>query len=227
VLNEAAIPNPVVTFVVDDSTAEVRRAVVDQQNCASCHGQFSVDFSIHGNLRNNTEYCVLCHNPNNSDFARRRNDPEAVAMQSRDATIDFKVLIHKIHRGENLEQQPYIVYGFGAPPQNFTKIDFGEVLFPGNLQDCQTCHLPRTYLLPPYPGTALPTEVSHVQQDGSTVIKVVDGHIGPITSVCTACHDADDAFAHAATNTAPNGAEACGVCHEEGRIAAVSVVHTP
>ena len=224
---EEAAPNPVVTFVVDDSTAEMRRVVVDDEKCASCHGTFSVDFSIHGNLRNRTEYCALCHNPNNSDFARRRNDPEAVAMESQDATIDFKVLIHKIHRGENLQQQPYIVYGFGLPPQNYTKIDFGEVLFPGNLQDCQTCHLPTTYLMPPYPGTALPTQLSHVQQDGSTVIKVVDGHVGPITSVCTSCHDSDAAFVHVETNTAPNGAEACTVCHDEGRIAPVSAVHVP
>jgi OmcA/MtrC family decaheme c-type cytochrome len=224
---QEAPENPVVTFVVDDSTAEMRRAVVEDQNCAACHGEFSKDFSIHGNLRNQTQYCVLCHNPNNSDFARRSNDPAAVAEQSQDASIDFKVLIHKIHRGAELEQQPYIVYGFGAPPANYTKIDFGKVLFPGNLQDCQTCHLPNTYLLPPYPGTALPTEQSHVEQAGSSVIKVVDGHVGPITSVCTACHDANDAFSHAATNTAPGGAEACPVCHEEGRIAAVSVVHTP
>lgn len=227
VVEEAAIPNPVVDFVVDDSMPTARRAVVDQQNCATCHGQFSVDFSIHGELRNTIEYCVLCHNPNNSDFARRKNDPVAVAMESQDATIDFKVLIHKIHRGEQLEQQPYIVYGFGLPPQNYTKIDFGKVLFPGNLQDCRTCHLPNTYLIPPYPGTALPTEQSHVQQVDSAVVKVVDGHVQPITSVCLACHDGDDAIAHAATNTAPNGQEACAVCHEEGRIAAVSVVHTP
>ena len=226
VVQEAA-ENPVVTFVVDDSMPEMRRVVVDDQNCATCHGEFSKDFSIHGNLRNQTQYCALCHNPNNSDFARRKNDPAAVAEQSQDASIDFKVLIHKIHRGEELEQQPYIVYGFGPPPANYTPIDFGKVLFPGNLQDCQTCHLPDTYLLPPYPGTALPTEQSHVQQAGMTVIKVVDGHVGPITSVCTACHDGDDAIAHAATNTGPAGAEACPVCHEEGRIAAVSVVHTP
>jgi OmcA/MtrC family decaheme c-type cytochrome len=226
VVQEAA-ENPVVTFVVDDSMAEMRREVVDVQNCASCHGEFSKDFSIHGNLRNQTRYCVLCHNPNNSDFERRKNDPEAVAAQSQDATINFRVLIHKIHRGEQLSQQPYIVYGFGAAPANYTKIDFGKVLFPGNLQDCQTCHLPNTNLLPPYPGTALPTEQSHVEQAGNTVIKVVDGHVAPITSVCTACHDEDDAFAHAASNTAPNGTEACPVCHEEGRIAAVSVVHTP
>jgi hypothetical protein len=47
----------------------------------------------------------------------------------------------------------------------------------------------------------------------------------PIQSACLACHDADDAKAHAETQTATSGVEACGVCHEEGKIEAVSDVH--
>lgn len=222
VAEEAAV-NPVVTFQVDDQAPLARRTVVDQSNCQVCHGQFSVDFSIHGNLRNQVDYCVLCHNPNQSDYDRRVRDPEAVAEGSTNAPIDFKVLIHKIHRGEELAQQPYIVYGFGAPPAGYTKHDFGDVLFPGNLSDCQECHVPNSYIIPPYPGTALGTEVSHI--DPETMADVVDGRIGPITTVCTACHDSDDAVAHAASNTAPGGEEACAVCHAEGRIAPVSVVH--
>ena len=99
-VEEAAV-NPVVTFTVDDSTAMMRRVVVDDQNCATCHGEFSKDFSIHGNLRNQTEYCVICHNPNQSDDARRKLDPAAVAAASPVTSIDFKVMIHKIHSGES------------------------------------------------------------------------------------------------------------------------------
>jgi OmcA/MtrC family decaheme c-type cytochrome len=147
---EEAAVNPVVTFSVDDSEAEVRRMVVADDNCAVCHGELSKDFSIHGNLRNQTEYCVLCHNPEQSDFSRRRRDPEAVSAASPVATIDFKVLIHKIHRGDNLEQKPYVVYGFGPAPANFTA-RFLRGAVPGNLMDCESCHLPETYLIPPYP----------------------------------------------------------------------------
>src|SRR5262249_31076973 len=110
---EAAV-NPVVTFTVDDSAPLARRTVAENARCGSCHGEFSKDFSIHGGLRNQIEYCVLCHNPNADDGARRTRDPAAVAAGEQTATIDFKVLIHKIHRGENLEQKPYIVYGFGS-----------------------------------------------------------------------------------------------------------------
>lgn len=224
---EEAAGNPVVSFVVDNSAKVDRRVVVDDQKCSACHGRFSVDFSVHGNLRNQIDYCVLCHNANSSDFARRKNDPDAVAVQSPDASIDFDVLLHKVHRGADLEQQPYIVYGFGPPPKNYTAFDFGHILFPGDLRDCRTCHLPGTYLIPPYPGAALPTKESHVEQDGSTVIEVIDGYTAPITSACLSCHDSDSAVAHAATNTAPDGTEACIVCHQEGRTAAVSTVHIP
>ena len=221
-VEEAAV-NPVVTFAVDDSTAVIRRVVVEDQRCGNCHGEFSKDFSIHGNLRNQTEYCVLCHNPNNSDVARRKRDPAAVAAAAPVGSIDFKVMIHKIHRGENLEQQPYLIYGFGPPPLNYGINDFGEVRFPGDLRICTTCHAPGTYLLPPFPGTALGTQVAHLEPGTGNL--VVDGRLGPIRSVCTSCHDGDDAVAHAETMTAPDGAEACAVCHEEGRDFAVSILH--
>jgi OmcA/MtrC family decaheme c-type cytochrome len=225
VSTEEAAENPVVTFTVDDSTPVPHRTIVENQNCSLCHGEFSLDFSIHGNLRNQIPYCEICHNPTQSDAARRKQDPAAVAAGEDNASINFRVLIHKIHRGQELEQQPYIVYGFGPPPQNYTMIDFGEVRFPGDLRICDTCHVQDSQLIPPYPNTALPT--LHTKLDPSTggVIPAVPPEIQPITSVCTACHDGDDAIAHAATQTAPNGTEACPVCHEEGRPFAVSVVH--
>jgi OmcA/MtrC family decaheme c-type cytochrome len=197
--------------------------VVENQNCFSCHGEFSKGFSIHGNLRNRVEYCVLCHNPNASDAARRSKDPAAVAAASPTSTIDFKVLIHKIHRGENLAQQPYVVYGFGPNPPGYTAHDFGEVRFPGDLRDCEKCHAQGTELMPPFPGTALGTELTHLNPSNGS--EVVDGRLGPIASVCTACHDDDASRAHAESQTASNGTESCTVCHSEGRDFAVSQLH--
>jgi OmcA/MtrC family decaheme c-type cytochrome len=222
---EAAV-NTVVTFTVDDSTALARRVVVEDQNCGACHGEFSKDFSIHGNLRNQTQYCVMCHNPNHSDAARRRRDADAVARGEQTASVDFKRMIHKIHTGEELEQKPYLIYGFGAaPPQGtgYTIHDFAEVRFPGDRRICTTCHALGTYLLPPYPGTALGTRVAHL--DPATGDEVEDGRLGAIRSVCTTCHDGTDAVAHAETMTAASGDEACAVCHEEGRAFPVSELH--
>jgi OmcA/MtrC family decaheme c-type cytochrome len=218
---EEAAPNPVFPFTVDDSTLMDRRSVVDNQHCAACHGQFSKDFSIHGNLRNNTQYCVICHNPNNTDYSTRKTDPAAIARGDQLAQIDFKRMIHMIHTGADLEQKPYIIYGFGGTPN-----DFSDLLFPGDRRDCAKCHVTvpgPTYLMPPFPGTAIGSIVAHL--DPATGNEVVDGRLGPIRSVCTACHDADDAVAHAETMTAPDGTEACTVCHEEGRDFAVSLMH--
>jgi OmcA/MtrC family decaheme c-type cytochrome len=66
-VTEGANPNPVVNFSVDGSPVTPRRTVVVETNCNACH----VSLSLHGNLRNNTEYCVLCHNPSNTDASQR------------------------------------------------------------------------------------------------------------------------------------------------------------
>src|SRR5262249_61447850 len=91
---QEAIQNVVRDFSVDGSAVVPRRAVVDQAKCASCHGVFSQGFSVHGGSRNRVEYCVICHNPSNSDFARR------VAISGADPNtqpIGLKHMLHKIH----------------------------------------------------------------------------------------------------------------------------------
>jgi len=220
---DEAVANPVVTFQVGSGTAEARRMVVDDVNCQSCHGEFSRGFSVHGNLRNRVEYCVVCHNPNQTDVGRRRNDAEAVAAGDETAPIDFKVMIHKIHTGDELAQKPYIIYGFGTPPTNFSVHDFAEVLFPGDRRNCETCHIAGTQLLPPFPGEALGPVIAHLDPD--TGMEVIDGRQGAIGAVCTSCHDSDTAQAHVDTQTAMSGGEACEVCHSEGRDVPVSEVH--
>ncbi|MFI5395292.1 MAG: OmcA/MtrC family decaheme c-type cytochrome [Candidatus Binatia bacterium] len=220
---DEASPNPVLAFTIDDPTAVPRRVVVDSDHCAGCHGEFSKDFSVHGNLRNRTEYCVICHNPNQTDAARRKLDPAAVARGDQTASIDFKRMIHKLHTGDQLENKPYLIYGFGPPPLGYSITDFSDVRFPGDRRDCAKCHVNGTYLMPPFPGTALGTRLTHL--DPTTGNEVEDGRLGPIRSVCTACHDAADAVAHVETMTAPDGTEACTVCHEEGRDFAVSLMH--
>jgi OmcA/MtrC family decaheme c-type cytochrome len=221
-VNEAA-PNVVVTFSTDGSSPLARREVVADDNCQRCHGEFSKGFSIHGNLRNRIEYCVICHNSTATDESRRRRDPEAVASGAATETIDFKVMIHKIHTGEELNQKPYLIYGFGPAPQNFTIHDFAEVLYPGDRRNCVACHIDGTYLLPPFPGTALPTLRTHL--DPETGDEIVDGATAPITAACTSCHDSDAALAHAETQTTEDNREACSVCHMEGREVAVSNAH--
>jgi OmcA/MtrC family decaheme c-type cytochrome len=218
-----AAQNPVAPFSVDGSPVEERRVVVVQENCSTCHGTFSVDFSIHGGSRNQVDYCVVCHNPNVTDFDRRRR-AVGLGVDPVNETITLKHLIHKIHRGEALSQHPYIVYGFGAAPANFTPHDFSEVLFPGDLRDCDACHTDGSQLLP-LPGGLLPTRESVVDTSGGPAVETTTGATPVIQDACLSCHDSDAAAAHAETNTTGSGAEACDVCHAEGSFEAVSVVH--
>ena len=67
--------NQVISFSVDGSTVAPRRTVVAIDNCNQCHSSLSV----HGDNRNQTVMCVLCHNPNTTDADQRTaaNQPAA------------------------------------------------------------------------------------------------------------------------------------------------------
>jgi OmcA/MtrC family decaheme c-type cytochrome len=155
-------------------------------------------------MRQNTEYCVLCHNPMATDEERR----PAEAMPP--ASINFRVLIHRIHRGAEAND-PALVYGFGG-----TLHDFGEIEFPGNLAECETCHLLNTYGLPLASGVQ-PTVIT---QAGKVVSSTL-----PLRSVCSSCHDSTVVGGHAELMTTSSGLETCQVCHGSGADFDVYEVH--
>jgi OmcA/MtrC family decaheme c-type cytochrome len=191
--------NPVSYAAVTDATAQPRRLVVDLANCDKCHSKLM----LHGNLRQNTQMCVICHNPNENDGAFRPADQAPVE------SVDFKRMIHRIHTGENLTQD-YTVYGFGGSPNNFN-----GVRFPGDRRDCLTCHATDTQqvLENPPPGL-LPTQTL---RDWYTPMQ-------HYAAACLGCHDTQAAAAHAFTMTAPFG-EACATCHGTDAEFAVDKVH--
>jgi OmcA/MtrC family decaheme c-type cytochrome len=122
--------NPVFYLSIDNSHAVPRRVVVDNAKCNNCH----FELAVHGNNRvGEVQYCVTCHNSNATDAAQR---PEGEGPPE---TIDFKVMIHKIHRGDELPSVElggeYAIYGFGR-----ARHDFGEKRFPGIISRCDTCH---------------------------------------------------------------------------------------
>jgi OmcA/MtrC family decaheme c-type cytochrome len=228
---EEAGQNVVFYFPVTDPVAMPRRVVVDNTTvdrfCNACHGTFSKDFSIHGNLRNNTKYCVLCHNPSNDDIEVR---PEDAAMPT--SSINFRVMIHKIHTGENLTVKPYIIYGFGGTPH-----DFSDVLYPGNTSDCGVCHLPDTNLLDPGRGILGPDILDTIVRDftktDDTLDTWTDFFTTPVISTCTACHDdlgvnaAGDALTGENHPGGPQPESACVDCHGVGEPLGVGNVHLP
>jgi len=189
--------NPVVYFSVDGSKVVPRRKIVDINNCNKCH-----DFlSLHGTNRNQTEYCVVCHNPKTTDVSRRA-DPKLLPAEG----IDFAMMIHRIHAGEE-QTRDYTIYGFGNTPHNYN-----GVVFPAPLNNCDMCHASGTWNVPV----------------GATLDKVdprgLMNPVKPATAACTGCHTSVDAASHALANTTTLG-ESCGACHGVGKEFDVNKVH--
>lgn len=193
--------NPVTYFRPGEGAAAPRRQVIDQELCNTCHQ----DLALHGTIRQNTEYCVLCHNPLATDEAQRPEEAEGPPT-----SINFRWLIHRLHRGAEASD-PLQVYGFGNSLH-----DYSHVEFPGNLSNCENCHVPGSYGLPLPDGTQ-PTVIT---QDGAVVSSVP-----PARSVCTACHDSPAVGGHAELQTTTGGIETCQVCHGNGREFDVFAAH--
>lgn len=189
--------NKVIYFSVDGSPVEPRRAVVAVEKCNACH--FSL--SLHGDNRNRPEHCVQCHNPNQTDAARR----PAADMPAQ--TVTFKTMIHRIHTGEDSSAE-YTVYGFGGTPNDFTK-----VLFPGDRRNCDKCHVNNSQQLP-LKENLLPV----VNPRGLL------NPMGPTAAACLGCHTSRAASAHAYSMTTPIG-EACAACHGMNSEFSVNRVH--
>ena len=96
--------------------------MTDAQSCLKCHDPLA----LHGGSRRDVKLCVLCHNP-------QTIDPDT------GNTMDMKVMIHKIHRGENLPSveagTPYQIIG-----NQQSLHDYSTVVHPQDIRNCTTCH---------------------------------------------------------------------------------------
>ncbi len=188
-------PNKVFYFSVDGSRVEPRRIVVAKEKCNACH----FDLVFHGTVRNKIEHCVQCHNPNQTDAARRPAD--ALPAQ----TIAFKTMIHRIHTGKDSTAE-YTVYG-GRP------FDFTKIAFPGDRRNCDKCHVNDSQQLP-LKDNLLPV----VNPRGLL------NPMGPAAAACLGCHTSRAVAAHAYSMTTPIG-EACAACHGLNSEFSVNRVH--
>lgn len=189
--------NYIVPVAVTDDEPVARRMIVDDAKCEACHS----NLSLHGdNRKNATMYCQTCHMPSATD--------EEVRLEGLDESIHFKYMVHKIHRGAELENLPYIVYGYRSSVH-----DYSDVHFPGDLRDCEACHVDDSYKLP-LPEGAAPTHAPSAY--------ITD--MGPETATCLSCHDGFAAAAHADANTGGLG-ESCSACHGDGKSHSVEKVH--
>lgn len=156
--------------------------VVDTASCNECHDRLAV----HGGPRQDVKECVLCHNSGNTD-------------PSSGNSLDFLVMIHKIHDGANLPSvvagTPYVIYGYHDSVN-----DFSDVVFPQNIKNCTKCHAPN--------DANAPNSGDYASE--------------PSMQACGSCHDNVD-FAQGAAGGHPGGVVTdntqCTVCHAANRVA--------
>ena len=103
-------------------TDSLKRDIVKTASCNECHNKLA----LHGGGRVDTKYCVTCHNPGTTDAASGN-------------TVDFKVMVHKIHRGKEL---PSVVNGGSYTITGYRNSvhDFGVIGFPMDIRNCTKCH---------------------------------------------------------------------------------------
>jgi hypothetical protein len=123
-------------------------------------------------------------------------------------TVNYREMLHKIHRGADLDKaDTYTVRGFGSSafPNNFTPHNYGEVKFPAmpkGVLDCFRCHGAST-------AWQVPSNRQHPTE------QLLAGQEWRLA--CGSCHDSDPEQAHIEAQSSPStGAESCLVCHGPG-----------
>jgi OmcA/MtrC family decaheme c-type cytochrome len=227
---------------VAGATPVARRTVVSTVQCDVCHSVLA----FHGANRNdNTQVCVVCHNPASTDVGSRQTlsatTPGVDGLWEQ--SIDFKFMIHSIHDGNNLAYAgyPFVIYGYGGSVNNFS-----DVVYPGQINRCDACHVAASY----YPvddtavqattfDTGLTTQVPNPTTPGNPIATSAN------YAVCSSCHKdygwtatqahivqnggstnvSKDAEGRTILSTNPGNQESCSVCHGPGGVADLQVAH--
>ncbi len=178
--NEQPVTNVIYDWrPADGATSDIfRREIVKTQSCNTCHD----GLALHGGGRVESQMCVTCHNPGSVD-ANSGN------------TVDYTVMIHKIHRGEQLPSvvagNEYAIWGFRD-----TKHDYSEVTLPMDIRNCSKCH-DSSDTQTPNAGNwqSMPTieACGSCHDDIDFALGKSGGHAGGImtdNSECSVCHRA-------------------------------------
>lgn len=164
------VGNAIFDWVPSGAAVTVVRDIVRTENCNQCHDPLA----HHGsNARREVRLCILCHTPQSTDAVTG-------------GPIDFKLMIHKIHRGADL---PSVLAGGSY---KVSTDDFSEVEFPRDIRLCETCHQKGTqstnYLTQPSRAAcgACHDDVNFATGDGHGL-----GGIQTSDANCTLCHAPD------------------------------------
>ena len=122
-----------------------QRLIVDKASCNDCHAKLggipgTESASFHGGSRYDPKYCVVCHTDQRK-FGRTPSvstGSTATGFTFTGSTYvadgvtvgDFPVLIHRVHKGEELVKKGY----------NYGGVLLNETRFPTDIRNCTKCH---------------------------------------------------------------------------------------
>lgn len=158
VQTRGALPmvNGVYTFRPSDgaTTGLFSREIVKTSKCNECHNKLELH-----DARIETQYCVMCHNPGSTGKG-------TVGTVTGPTTVDFKVMIHKIHNAPDLASVNVTGGDYGIFGYSGTLLSFKDVHFPQDIRNCTKCH------------------------DGAQTAQGDNWKNQPSKAACGACHDA-------------------------------------
>jgi hypothetical protein len=189
------VGNSELNFQFGGSTVADARAVVGQDNCNRCH----TTLQAHGGSRRDVTLCLLCHTAGSEDSS------------GNGVSIDFRVMIHKIHDGEHLPSVLGVStnmdgsrnYATTPTPYVVGGDDFSHVAFPV---------FPNATI--PMPRDAGYTALTSAQ-------KAVEDSIREGAANCAICHGDPDgsgpitAPAQGDLILAQPSRQSCGSCHDD------------
>lgn len=189
-------------------TQIIPRDVVSTANCNACHG----DLQFHGGSRQTSQLCVLCHTAGSED----KNIPGA-AGGTPGASVEYSVMIHKIHNGAHLPTVLGIstdetgMRDYDVPPVPYQLVGFGN-----SVHDYSDLEFPAW----PNITSAMPRDTGYEMLDPVTEKPRDDAMRRGVTD-CALCHGDPDgdgpiqapsqgdlAYTQMRRNT-------CGSCHDD------------
>ena len=174
--NERDAGDTTFDFLLGPTATLDAREVVTTESCNQCHDSLR----FHGGLRRATTLCLLCHTAG-------AEDRPSMTTPTAGATIDFKVMIHKIHNGSHLPSVLGVTTDMtGARDYAAAAVPYQLVGFGGNVHDYSDVVFPAW----PNVNEPMPRDAGYTAL-GATERGLEDTMRGGVTS-CHLCHGDPD-----------------------------------